>query len=461
MSWGRDGTYRSVKAMADRSGNLYIGGEMDRLRILSAAATLDDFTVELLVSLSGGETRAVEEAVAELLRQGRIHPSEPARSQAAPGSLRFVWTVGGAMAVRAEVETARPQDRPDTKSADGTEIEQYEDPFDAALDMARNWVEDAEGSSDEKTLDRNLSMAGAEVRALRRFLQGRPGSNVEEIEELTRRVDLLASRAPVEAFRSRIRRSVFDALRDAAQYVPLENRTVGAVGTSPDMAFVFNATRSASDTADEVGKTVEQIGGTCVILQIADVPSSRRRQAFEALSGFFTGPGSAKTKVFIIIDSGGDVKSKTVLKELVAFFGSSERLTGSLARISDGRTVDAGWACEPTLFLSANATPADDWLPRGLLKYMILQTYLGHAAAKTSPDLARVALNDPVVFDCVSTGIVRSRSANTRFAYHRVEMDYDYGAVIRGLVRGSFAGTMANADSREAAKEVRLLTSGL
>ena len=443
--------------LADDSSSTYNPYGMEHQKTLSAAATLDAFTIELLARLSGEDEAMVEMIVRSLLQSGRIavRSSQPRRVK--NRYREYTWTVGGEMATRAQVRAADARSDPAEIVSSGRDVEPFEDPFASALAMAREWIEEAEASSSEQVLSRHLSMARAEIRTLRRYLHGQPAEIFEEIEELARRVEILAGRPPIEAFRSRIRKSVFDAIRNAANHVPLTSVRSDTETVDPAMAFVFDATQSYSGAASAVSHTLEQIGGSCVIFQMAQATPRRRQLALEALGPFFTGPGSAKTKVFIIIDSASDARSRKVLRELVSYFDSADRLADMLAGDRDAADGSRGWTFEPSLFLSSISTPSNDWLPRGVLKHYLLHSYLEHAAPRQPQDLARVALNDPVIFDCVSAGPGRVQEQSSSFSYHRVDIDPALGAVIRGLVRGSFAGTVIGGSAEES-RDIRLLS---
>lgn len=433
---------------------------MQGLKILSAAGTLEKFTVHSLLRLSGQPEKTVRYWVSSLERRELIRRSGSARISSKGRTLiEYTWESDGRAIVEREILDSLPQRGAEflqrrvdvggrTEEADptaaGTELDFYEDPFTTALSVAEQWTVSAEEARDEATVQRYLDLATAEVRSLRSLLRDLETDQVRDCERLARRLERLSQRPPIEAFRSRIKQVFRDALDKAAVALGQVRTPVpGERLLDEELALVLNATRRQEDTARVVENAVGQVGRACYVFEMAQATASRRREAINALGPLFTGPGSAAVKLFVVLDSRDGARSYQVMDELISLFGDSSRISGLLAA---DRSQDSGvggtWGTAlPVLVMAATSMPTDDWLPRGLAKQALLQTWVTTQAAWGTHEMARVTLNDPVIFDCSQLSVTSQTDRPqigekwAKFSYHHVALNQ---AAVRGLVMGSF-----------------------
>jgi hypothetical protein len=412
---------------------------MRKLKILSAAIALDNFTVTTLIRLTGQSDKAVRYWIDQLIAKDRVGPSGATRiSSKGRALIQYRWRGNGRALTSAEVAEMFPASTPPALRSD---VEIYEDPFLGSLRVAEQWVATAEETRDEKKVRQCLAMATAEVETLRAMLMQRSLSDVQRCETITRRLERLAGRPPIEALRSKITRVFQAAFERASKYVSIasenESRPLEHL-LSQEFALVLNGTEAPLGAAREVERAAGLIGRTCIVLEMARVSRKNRLQALEALGPVFTGPGSAAVKVFILLNSGGP-SSHNVMEDVISLFGDADRF-GTLMR-GTGPGHGDYWAEDlPTMFLATTAVPSDDWLPRGIAKQALLHNCLDARMYPPHHEMAKLTLNDPVILDIVGAGGGRRRATRqgqeswSHFSYH-VALNH---AVIRGLVIGSF-----------------------
>lgn len=449
------------KMAIESTGGLRAVRPMHRLKILSAAGTLEKFTVHSLIRLSGQLEKTVRYWVSHLERRELIRRSGSARVSSRGRTLiEYTWEPDGRTVIEQEILDSFPGPRAAflerrigaasaIAEADfisvGKELDFYEDPFAVALRVAEQWTVSAEEARDEASVQKYLDLATAEVGSLRSLLRDRETDQVRDCEMLARRLERLSQRPPIEAFRSRIKQVFRDSLERASEALGGHVRTpvAGERLLEEELALVLNATRRQEETARVVESAVGQVGRTCYVFEMAQATASRRRNAIHALGPLFTGPGSAAVKLFVVLDSHEGARSHQVMDELISLFGDSSNIS-SLMAADQHRDSGVGEAWEttlPILVMAATSMPTDDWLPRGLAKQALLQTWVSTHARWGAHEMARVTLNDPVIFDC-SQMSTTSRTDQSqlgdrwaKFSYHHVALNQ---AAVRGLVMGSF-----------------------
>jgi hypothetical protein len=412
---------------------------MRKLKVLSAAITLDSFTVATLARLTGQSDKAVRYWIEKLVAQGHVEPSGATRiSSKGRALIQYRWAANSRVLVREEVAGMLPATA--QLLLPGSDVEKYEDPFLASLSVAEQWADAAEATRDEKKVRECLAMATAEIETSRAMMARRSLDDVQRCETMTRRLERLAGRPPIEALRSKITRVFREAFERASQYVsvdtqkdtrPLEHLL------SQEFALVLNgAEENVVGAAREVERTMGQIGRGCIVLEMAQVSRKNRRRALEALGPVFTGPGSAAVKVFIILSTGAG-KSHNVMEDVVSLFGDSDRFSTLMHGTGPGRADY--WADDlQTMFLATTSVPSDDWLPRGIAKQALLHTCLDTQTYLPHHEMAKLTLNDPVIVDVVSTVGRRRQNRHPRWSHFSYHVAFNH-AVIRGLVIGSFS----------------------
>lgn len=428
-----------------------------RSRILAAAGTLESFTVGSLARLSGESENSVRYWIDRLERGGEVARVEPERNGTRGRTVNaYRWTPGGRETVLRGIADGLPDGGRGEGASSSGEIDLYEDPFESGLAIAEQWTIAAEEARDEQSVRRNLALAMAEVRSLRSLLDGEQTDHVMRCELLARRLERLSQRPPIEAFRTRIKQAFREALERASAALggAVQQRVDSERLVEEELALVLNATRQQETTAKVVEEAVGAVGRACYVFEMAQATAARRREALRALGPLFTGPGSAGVKLFVVLDSGERVRSKSVMDDLMSLYGDSSSIGGLMAaHIAAPSPHHGGWSGSlPLMVMAATSMPSDDWLPRGLAKHALLQAWVRDHPA-TAYEMAKVTLNDPVIIDCFNDPYGRAdRRGDTdrwaNFSYHQVALNY---AAVRGLVQGSFSTDHHPATSGHAA----------